>query len=78
MHRSGLGEGMDALSPGMSVSFMPQWDEKKRKDRASDVCLGGGWNTGGWKTGGKPGPPRSYIVDDGSKKRTQMSYVYVQ
>ena len=39
MHRSGLGEGMDALSPGMSVSFMPQWDEKKRKDRASDVRL---------------------------------------
>ncbi|CAL1136623.1 unnamed protein product [Cladocopium goreaui] len=37
VHRSGLGEGMDALSPGMSVSFMPQWDEKKRKDRASDV-----------------------------------------
>jgi len=40
VHRSGLGEGMDALSPGMSVSFMPQWDEKKRKDRASDVRLG--------------------------------------
>lgn len=77
MHRSGLGEGMDALSPGMSVSFMPQWDEKKRKDRASDVCLGGGCHR--WVSPVENlGPHRSYIVDDGSKKRTQMSYVYVQ
>eukprot|EP00438_Fugacium_kawagutii_P021063 Skav205886 [mRNA] locus=scaffold123:16538:18973:+ [translate_table: standard] len=39
VHRSGLADGMDALSPGASVSFLPQWDEKKRKDRASDVQI---------------------------------------
>ena len=37
VHRSALGEGMQALSPGASVSFLPEWDDKKKKDRAADV-----------------------------------------
>ena len=36
VHRTGIAEGV-TLSPGLSVSFAPEWDEKKRKDRASDV-----------------------------------------
>ncbi|CAJ1407043.1 unnamed protein product [Effrenium voratum] len=36
VHRSGIAEGV-TLTPGMSVSFSPEWDDKKRKDRASDV-----------------------------------------
>ena len=31
---------MQALSPGASVSFLPEWDDKKKKDRAADVYLG--------------------------------------
>ena len=39
VHRTNVAEGVQ-LSPGMSVSFMPQWDAKKNKDRATDVFLG--------------------------------------
>ena len=41
VHRTGIAEGV-TLSPGLSVSFAPEWDDKKRKDRASDVQLEAG------------------------------------
>jgi len=43
-HRSALGEGVQ-LSQGMAVNYDPEWDEKKRKDRAANVAVsseGGG------------------------------------
>mmetsp|Transcript_17567 Transcript_17567/g.33045 ORF Transcript_17567/g.33045 Transcript_17567/m.33045 type:complete len:254 (-) Transcript_17567:39-800(-) len=38
IHRTGVAEGV-TLSPGLAVSFTPEWDDKKRKDRAADVQL---------------------------------------
>eukprot|EP00913_Durusdinium_trenchii_P013809 g12966.t1 len=36
VHRTSVAEGVQ-LSPGMSVSYLPEWDAKKNKDRASNV-----------------------------------------
>eukprot|EP00930_Biecheleria_cincta_P054539 TRINITY_DN4073_c0_g1_i1.p1 TRINITY_DN4073_c0_g1~~TRINITY_DN4073_c0_g1_i1.p1 ORF type:complete len:324 (-),score=52.27 TRINITY_DN4073_c0_g1_i1:74-961(-) len=36
VHRSALGQGV-ALSSGASVSFEAEWDDRKRKDRATNV-----------------------------------------
>lgn len=71
VHRSALGEGV-SLQPGASVSYEPVWDEKKRKDRASDVMIAdpgpGGGDDGGAAGGSAPaastasGAARSHSV----------------
>lgn len=47
VHRSALQEGVQ-LSQGMPVSYDPEWDERKRKDRAANVATSeGGGGSGG-------------------------------
>eukprot|EP00929_Paragymnodinium_shiwhaense_P061838 TRINITY_DN30895_c0_g1_i1.p1 TRINITY_DN30895_c0_g1~~TRINITY_DN30895_c0_g1_i1.p1 ORF type:complete len:296 (-),score=64.98 TRINITY_DN30895_c0_g1_i1:148-1035(-) len=40
MHRSALGEGV-VVQAGSSVTYIEEWDDRKRKYRATDVHLGG-------------------------------------
>merc|ERR1719499_463642 len=46
VHRSALQEGVQ-LSQGMSVSYDPEWDDRKRKDRAANVSASAGGGGGG-------------------------------
>lgn len=46
VHRSSLGEGVQ-LSQGMAVNYDPEWDERKRKDRAANVAVSEGGGSGG-------------------------------
>lgn len=59
VHRSALGEGV-TLQAGATVSYEPVWDDKKRKDRASDVLVSdSGPSDGGADSSGAAPAPAS-------------------
>lgn len=53
VHRTSLGEGVQ-LSQGMSVSYDPEWDDRKRKDRAANVTVSAGGDAAGFSGGAPP------------------------
>lgn len=53
VHRSALQEGVQ-LSQGMAVSYDPEWDDRKRKDRAANVSASSNASAGVAAGGASP------------------------
>lgn len=54
VHRNSIQQGVQ-LSQGMAVSYDPEWDDKKRKDRAANVRVAAGGEGGGAAAAPAPG-----------------------
>lgn len=55
VHRTAVGDGVQ-LTAGGSVTYEPEWDDRKKKDRAADVQLAKGGSPAGGAAGGDAAP----------------------